>query len=429
MNQCRNCGAPIARNQKSRECEYCGQYFSFQGSHNLFLLSSRSFAWLGSGFVFTGRFIRNSSRDSFKRINNLLSFKSQNANRRIANFLNRRNVIPIISVTTGLIFTGVYIKNFSQINQKIVQSGDAIKDKVFSFNSCNANYSTSKLIALTKPGVVRVISKNGSGSGFVVSHLNNKTFLLTNSHVVDGNSQVRVSWSDGEEDIADVVLDTGRGVSPTTDLALLKIKGKEGKVLKLQKKKILIGSDVIAVGDPEGFEYSFTKGIVSAIRDNGKAIQHDAAINPGNSGGPLLNSKGEVIGINTLIRSGPGAGLSFAIPINKVKEIVNELLINGKVIHPMIGISLINETSLDTNNIKVKVGYVVPKSPAAKSGILVNDIILKVEKEYIYKSSDVVDAINQNGVNKFANILIERNNRLININVRPIDIRDLSKNK
>ena len=105
------------------------------------------------------------------------------------------------------------------------------------------------------------------------------------------------------------------------------------------------------------------------------------------------------------------------------------MLINGKVIHPMIGISLINETSLDTNNIKVKVGYVVPNSPAAKSGILVNDIILKVEKEYIYKSSDVVDAINQNGVKKFANILIERNNRLININVRPIDIRDLSKNK
>ena len=92
----------------------------------------------------------------------------------------------------------------------------------------------------------------------------------------------------------------------------------------------------------------------------------------------------------------------------------------------MIGISLVNETVLETNNIKVKVGYVVPKSPAAKSGILVNDIILKIEGKYIYKSSDVVDAINKNGVKKFAKILIERNRKLININVKPIDIRDLS---
>ena len=98
------------------------------------------------------------------------------------------------------------------------------------------------------------------------------------------------------------------------------------------------------------------------------------------------------------------------------------------MIHLMIGISLINETSLNINDLKVKVGYVVPKSPAAKSGLLINDIILKVEKEYIYKSSDVVNAINKNGVNKFAKILIERNNKLINIKVKPIDIRDLANN-
>ena len=142
--------------------------------------------------------------------------------------------------------------------------------------------------------------------------------------------------------------------------------------------------------NPYGLENTVTLGIISNLNRNVSQlgiydkkidlIQTDAAINPGNSGGPLLNSQGEVIGINTLIRSGPGAGLSFAIPINKVKTIVNQLLVNGKVIHPMIGISLVNETSLDTNNTKVKVGYVVPNSPAAKSGIVVNDIILKVEE-------------------------------------------------
>ena len=93
----------------------------------------------------------------------------------------------------------------------------------------------------------------------------------------------------------------------------------------------------------------------------------------------------------------------------------------------MIGISLLNEISLDTNKVKVKVGYVVPNSPAAKEGILINDIIVKVEKNLIENSSDVVDAINKNGIKKSAKILIERNNRLINISVKPIDIRDLQK--
>ena len=303
MYQCRNCGAPIAKSKKSRECEYCGQPFSTKRLDNLFRLSSDSVNWLGSGLGFTANLLGNSSRNSYRRFNNFLSFKSQNINRRTTNLFNRRNTKPIISIlclsSFTIILSSLYIRNSSQIHQKIVRSGDAIKETIFSFNSCNSNYSTSKLIALSKPGVVRVIAKNGAGSGFVVRHFNNNTFLLTNSHVVDGQTNVRVAWSDGEEDIANVVLDTGQGLSPTTDLALLKIKGKEGKVLRLQNKKILIGSDVIAVGDPEGFDYSFTKGIVSAIRDNGKAIQHDAAINPGNSGGPLIANSGCVVGVNT----------------------------------------------------------------------------------------------------------------------------------
>ena len=129
-------------------------------------------------------------------------------------------------------------------------------------------------------------------------------------------------------------------------------------------------------------------------------IQTDAAINPGNSGGPLLNSKGEVIGINTLIRSGPGAGLSFAIPINKAKNIASQLIKNGKVIHPMIGINLIDENYFETNESIVKVGYVVPNSPAAKSGIFINDIILKVGETNINNSSDVINEISNNGINK-----------------------------
>ena len=274
--------------------------------------------------------------------------------------------------------------------------------------------------------------EQGQGSGVIIDN----GLVITNAHVVNQSEKLIVGLQDGRKFSGKVL-----GQDMLTDLAVIKLKGKGPwpKASLGNSDDINVGDWAIAVGNPYGLENTVTLGIISNLNRNVsqlgiydkkiELIQTDAAINPGNSGGPLLNSKGEVIGINTLIRSGPGAGLSFAIPINKVKEIVNELLVNGKVIHPMIGISLINETSLDTNNTKVKVGYVVPKSPAAKSGFLANDVILKVEKEFMYKSSDVVDAINKNGINKFANILIERNNRLININVKPIDIRDLSKNQ
>ena len=274
--------------------------------------------------------------------------------------------------------------------------------------------------------------EQGQGSGVMIDN----GIVLTNAHVVNQSEKLIVGLQDGRKFSGKVL-----GQDILTDLAVIQLKGKGPwpKAILGNSDDINVGDWAIAVGNPYGLENTVTLGIISNLNRNVSQlgiydkkidlIQTDAAINPGNSGGPLLNSGGEVIGINTLIRSGPGAGLSFAIPINKVKAIVKELLINGKVIHPMIGISLINETSLDTNNIKVKVGYVVPKSPADMSGILVNDIILRVEKEYIYKSQDVVDAINQNGVNKFAKILIERNNKLININVMPVDIRDLSKNK
>ena len=139
----------------------------------------------------------------------------------------------------------------------------------------------------------------------------------------------------------------------------------------------------------------------------------------------LLNSKGEVIGINTLIRSGPGAGLSFAIPINKAKEVAYQLLENGKVIHPMIGISLIDESNFKKNKNDVKVGYVVPNSPAKKSGILINDIIIKVGNKDIKKSSDVISQISKKGNNKPIKILLKRGSKFINLNVIPTDITNL----
>ena len=138
---------------------------------------------------------------------------------------------------------------------------------------------------------------------------------------------------------------------------------------------------------------------------------------------------GEVVGINTLIRSGPGAGLSFAIPINKAQEIAKQLIKTGKVTHPMIGISLINELSATINENKVKVGYVVPNSPAAKSGVLIGDIIIKIDQSDIKKSLDVINAINKNGIKKPAKFTIKRNTKIIKLNIKPVDIRELGKIK
>ena len=141
-----------------------------------------------------------------------------------------------------------------------------------------------------------------------------------------------------------------------------------------------------------------------------------------------MNSDGEVIGINTLIRSGPGAGLSFAIPINKAKEIADQLIKNGKVIHPMIGISLIETSNSEKKKNSIKVGYVVPNSPAEKSGIMIEDIILKVGNKDIETASDVIDQISKNGINKQVNILLKRGNKFIRLKVIPTDITNLQNN-
>ncbi len=270
--------------------------------------------------------------------------------------------------------------------------------------------------------------EQNQGSGLIFSD----GLVMTNAHVVNGSDKVVVGLTNGKKIKAKLI-----GQDFFTDIAVLKIEG-EGPwpIAKLgDSSKIKVGDWAIAVGNPFGLENTVTLGIISNLKRNVtqlgiydkklELIQTDAAINPGNSGGPLLNSNGEVIGINTLIRSGPGAGLSFAIPINKAKKIAYQLINNGKVIHPMIGISLIDESSFEENNNSVKVGYVVPNSPAEKSGIKVNDLIIKVGNKDIKKSADVISEISNNGINKQIKILLKRGNKFISLKVKPTDITNL----
>ena len=270
--------------------------------------------------------------------------------------------------------------------------------------------------------------EQSQGSGFIFAD----GLVMTNAHVVNGMDKVIVGLTNGKKFNAKLI-----GQDSFTDLAVLRIDGKGPwpKAKLGDSTKIKVGDWAIAVGNPFGLENTVTLGIISNLNRNVnklgiydkklELIQTDAAINPGNSGGPLLNSNGEVIGINTLIRSGPGAGLSFAIPINKAKEIAYQLINNGKVIHPMIGISLINESNLNNTKNTVKVGYVVPKSPAEKSGIMVNDLIIKVGNKNIETASDVINEISKNGTNKKINILLKRRNKYIRLDVIPTDITKL----
>ena len=272
--------------------------------------------------------------------------------------------------------------------------------------------------------------EQSQGSGFIFGD----GLVMTNAHVVNRSQKLIVGLSNGTKYKGKLI-----GQDLLTDLAVIKLEGKGPwpKAKLGDSTKIEVGDWAIAVGNPFGLENTVTLGIISNLNRNVsqlgiydkkfELIQTDAAINPGNSGGPLLNSKGEVIGINTLIRSGPGAGLSFAIPINKAKNIASQLIKNGKVIHPMIGINLIDENYFETNKNIVKVGYVVPNSPAAKSGIFINDIILKVGKTNINNSSDVINEISNNGINKFINITLKRKNKIIKLKVKPIDITNLTK--
>ncbi len=353
--------------------------------------------------------------------------------------INKSNVIsqPIINQNLN---EESKISNISFITKAVKKTGASVvtidtqrfvKNKQFSRDSrIFLDPYFERFFGLQLPPENLSQIEQSQGSGFIFGD----GLVMTNAHVVNGSEKLIVGLSNGAKYKGKLI-----GQDLLTDLAVIKLEGKGPwpKAILGDSKKIEVGDWAIAVGNPYGLENTVTLGIISNLNRNVsqlgiydkkfELIQTDAAINPGNSGGPLLNSKGEVIGINTLIRSGPGAGLSFAIPINKAKNIASQLIENGKVIHPMIGINLIDENYFERNKSIVKVGYVIPNSPASKSGIMINDIILKVGKININNSSDVINAISKNGINKFINLTLKRKNKIIKLNVKPTDITNLSK--
>jgi serine protease Do len=259
-------------------------------------------------------------------------------------------------------------------------------------------------------------SRRGLGSGFVI---NKDGYILTNYHVIEGVDSIDVFLVDSEEPTQAQVV----GADPELDLAVLKIPADPNlPVLNMgDSDQIQVGDWSIAIGNPYGLDHTVTVGVISAKQrplNIGHArfknlLQTDASINPGNSGGPLLNLQGEVIGINTAINA-QAQGIGFAIPINTVKEVLTELMTEGKVVRPWLGISVQDVTPEIANYFKINVedgvivGYVAAGSPAEKGGIIQGDVIVELNREKIQNSTQLVERIAQEKVGETVDLLVIR---------------------
>jgi serine protease Do len=240
----------------------------------------------------------------------------------------------------------------------------------------------------------------GLGSGFIVSP---DGFIVTNAHVVENAEEITVRLTDKRELKAKVI-----GADPRSDVAVIKVEGTNLPTVKIgDTKKLRVGEWVIAIGSPFGFANTVTAGIISATsRENLSGdpnldavpfIQTDVAVNPGNSGGPLLNMRGEVIGINSQIfsRTGSFAGISFAIPIDYAFNIADQLMKTGKVTRGRIGVGIqnVNKDLADSLGLARAQGAAVSNvedgSPAAKAGLEVGDVILKIDGRPVEGSADL----------------------------------------
>ncbi|MBC7320537.1 Do family serine endopeptidase, partial [bacterium] len=272
----------------------------------------------------------------------------------------------------------------------------------------------------------RRIPQRGAGSGFIVDQ---KGYILTNEHVVSRAEEIKVTLSDGREFKGKVV-----GSDITTDMAIVKIEANNLPVVELgDSDKLRVGEIVIAIGNPYGLEKTVTMGVVSAKGRNISAgtegheyrnlIQTDTAINPGNSGGPLLNTKGEVIGINTAII--PYAqGIGFAIPINVAKRNLDDLITLGKVRRAWLGVyiqevtpEIAEQFNLDKAE-GVLIADVISGSPAEESGLSRGDIILSVNNRTVNKPEELQDTIRALQIGDKATLKVKRDGKEISFVVK-----------
>jgi putative serine protease PepD len=257
-------------------------------------------------------------------------------------------------------------------------------------------------------------SGQATGTGFVVSK---DGYVVTNAHVVEGATSVRVKIGDGETKTARIV-----GQDPSTDIALLKVDA-GGQDLQPRARadsgNVHVGDPTYAIGNPYGLERTLTTGVVSALDREIRApngfsidgvIQTDAALNPGNSGGPLLDSAGRVIGVNSQIESTSSAGgqasnsgIGFAVPSNTVRDVVKQLLDDGSATHAYLGVS-----TSDAENGGARVASVVGGGPAADAGLRAGDVITSLDGHRVEDSGDLSNLVDEHKPGDDAAIVVRR---------------------
>ena len=264
--------------------------------------------------------------------------------------------------------------------------------------------------------------QRSGGSGVIVDK---EGYILTNNHVVEGADKVKIRLNDGREFTATV-----KGQDSRTDLAVLQIKAKDLPVATLgDSDKLEVGEWAIAIGSPFGLEHTVTVGVISAKGRTGLGtgtyedfIQTDASINPGNSGGPLINIDGEVVGINAMIIQ-PGTGIGFAIPINMAKQILNDLIKQGKVVRPWLGISVQDLTPEMAEQFQVKekegvlVAQIHPGTGAEKAGLTSGDIIKSVDDKAIKNVNELIKEIQKKKVGQKVKLSVVRDGKPTTIEV------------
>jgi len=271
----------------------------------------------------------------------------------------------------------------------------------------------------------------GLGSGFVI---NADGYILTNNHVVDGAADIRVKFSDGRELTGRIV-----GRDDKTDLALLKVDATGLPVIPIgDSAKLEVGEPVMAVGNPFGLEQTVTTGIVSATgRVIGEGpyddfIQTDASINPGNSGGPLINARGEAVGVNTAIVSGSGGsvGIGFAIPTNLAKPVVTQLAQGGHVVRGWLGVAIQPVTPDLAKSFGLGdtagalVSSVMDGSPAQKVGVRQGDVIVRYDGRPVGRVSDLPRAVAETPVGREVPVEVIRDGKHVTLTVKVARLDD-----
>jgi S1-C subfamily serine protease len=341
----------------------------------------------------------------------------------------------LLVVAGALVYTVVQSRKQSQVTVAAVPRPVIINDQLGADEK-----STIAVFSNLAPSVVHITSLDarrnrmnmditeipqGTGTGFV---WDNAGHIVTNFHVVQAGNRAQVSLQDGTTYAAKIV-----GVAPDKDIAVLQIDAPPSKLPPVAigvSSKLQVGQKVLAIGNPFGLDHTLTTGVISGLGREIKSvtqrtifdvIQTDASINPGNSGGPLLDSAGSLIGINTAIfsPSGANAGIGFAVPVDTINSIVPELIKNGKIVRPALGIEPMPDNVGAQKMIKgVIIKMVFPKSGAATAGLvglassddggwIINDAIVELNGAEIAKLSDLHKALDDQKVGDTVELTVE----------------------